>query len=73
MNRIVIAIFALASVQLVSSQTTACLNALTALSSDRACSSGDTDTVCMGTCRTLYDDIIAICDDEVSSLTAMYV
>ena len=61
MNRIVIAIFALAFVQLVSSQTVACVNALMALNSDPACSSVNGSTVCMETCRTLYDDIIATC------------
>ena len=65
MNRIIIAIFALAFVQLVSSQT--CQQAQTALFADATCNSTDAATVCMGTCRTLYDSVISNCDNTVSS------
>ena len=67
MNRIIIAIFALVFVQLVSSQTLACQQAQTALFTDATCSSTDAATVCMGTCRTLYDNVISNCDNAVSS------
>ena len=67
MNQIAIAMFALAFVRLASGQ--ACLNAQTALVNNPTCASAvDAATVCMGTCRTLYDDIISNCDDTVSSL-----
>ena len=66
MNRIIIAFFALAFVQLVSSQTP-CLDAIAALGSDLTCAGAtDAATICMGTCRTLYDNIISSCDSVVS-------
>ena len=69
MNRIIISFLALAFLQLVSSQT-ACLDAQTALSSDLTCvSASDAATVCMGQCRTLYDNIISSCDNAVSLLS----
>ena len=71
MDRIVIAICALAFVQLhvVSSQT--CQQALSdfEFNSDFACASSmDPPTVCMGACRTLYDNVISSCDNIVSLL-----
>ena len=69
MDRIVTAICALAFVQLhvVTSQT--CQQALSDLNSDFTCASSiDPPTVCMGACRTLYDNVISSCDNTVSLL-----
>lgn len=65
MNRITVAVFSLAFLQLVSSQT-ACNDAFRALTNNPTCISKNA-TVCMGTCRTLYDNIISSCDNTVSS------
>ena len=66
MNRIIITLFALALVQLVSSQT-ACLDAQTALATDLSCAAAtDAATICIGTCRDLYADIIDNCNATVS-------
>ena len=44
---------------------------LSALESDTTCANAtDANTVCMGTCRVLYDDIINNCDATVSVLIA---
>ena len=66
MNRIIIEILALCFVQLVSSQIT-CEQAKLNLNGDSTCESSiDTATVCIGTCRKLYDDVISSCDNAVS-------
>lgn len=71
MNRIaVIVLFAYALVELVSSQTN-CTDAQMQLVNDTSCQEAaitleNVDVVCMGTCRTLLDTIIASCDNEVS-------
>ena len=66
MNRIIIAIFALAFVQLVSSQT-ACQQANLDYATDATCpGSTDPSVVCMGSCRTLIDNVISNCDNTVS-------
>ena len=70
MNRIVFSLFAFAFVQLVNSQT-ACLNAQTALATDATCvaafsTATDFSAICMGSCRTLFDNIIRDCDATVS-------
>ena len=72
MNQIIITLFsALAFVQLVSSQTP-CLDAQTALSSDLTCvSATDAATICLGGCRSLFDDIINNCDTTVSEYSQL--
>ena len=70
MTRIFFIIIALAFVQLVNGQG-ACITAQTNLAGNTACVSAfsigtDTDTICMGTCRDLFDAIISNCDAEVS-------
>ena len=71
MNRIVFSLFIFAFVQLVNSQQ-ACLNATAALTANIACNTAfavgtDASTLCMGTCRELFNDIIDNCNDSVSS------
>ena len=72
MIRISFAILALVFVQLVNGQdSAACTTAQTNLATNTECitafSTGtDTDVICMGTCRDLFDAIIAECDDTVS-------
>ena len=73
MNRIILALVVLAFVQLVKGQlpSQACLDAITALNSDATCtaalSSGtDFSAICMGSCRTLFNNIINSCDATVS-------
>ena len=70
MNRIVFSLFAFAFVQLVNSQT-ACLDAQAALATDATCAAAfsngtDFSAICMGSCRTLFDNIISNCDNSVS-------
>ena len=70
MNRINVALFALAFVQLVKCQTP-CLDAQAALSSSVACVTAisvgtDRNTLCMGTCLDLMNAIINDCDAMVS-------
>ena len=76
MIRIIITLFAFASVQLVSSQLDDCTQAVTAFSTDATCSTAittpDTDTLCMGNCRTLLDDILSNCDETVSLKTLIF-
>lgn len=71
MNRIIIAPFALAIVQLASSQSSACDQALLDLRADSACNAtvaaSDSATVCMGSCRALIDNVTSNCDNGVSS------
>ena len=67
MNRIIIVLFALAFVQLVSSQTT-CSDARTALLNNITClTTTDVATVCNGTCRTIFDNIRSNCDNDTVS------
>ena len=67
MNRIIIALFAFAFVQIVSSQLTACQQAQADYTSDLTClGATDVSTICMGNCRTLLDNIISTCDNVVS-------
>ena len=72
MNRIVIALFVLALVQLVNSEVnsqTPCFNAVQTFYNDTICSFAVAyDTACIGTCRNLFDNIIAECQgvNEVS-------
>ena len=66
MNRIIIAIFALAFVQLVSSQT-ACQQAQLDYATNLMCAAAtDTATLCMGDCRTLLDNVLSECDSACS-------
>ena len=45
----------------------ACTDAATALASNSACATAtDANTICTGTCRDLYNDIIDNCDATVS-------
>ena len=67
MNRIIIALFAFAFVELGSSQLTACQQAQLDYASDLTCASAtDPSVVCMGNCRTLIDNAISNCDNTVS-------
>ena len=73
MNRIILTLVVLAFVQLVKGQvpSQACLDATTAVNSDATCSAAlfngtDFNAICMGSCRTLLDNIITNCDNEVS-------
>ena len=64
-------VFALAFVQLANAETAACLDAQATLFTNATCLqalSGGTDvgTICMGSCRTLVNDIINNCDAAVS-------
>ena len=76
MNRITIALFAFAFVQLVSGQD-ACQQVLTAFSTDVTCvtalSTLDGDTICTGNCRTLLDTILSDCDNTVSLKTLIFI
>ena len=67
---IIFIIIALAFVQLVNGQD-ACVTAQTNLAGNILCVSAfsigtDADTICMGTCRDLFDAIISNCDATVS-------
>ena len=69
-SRIVFALVALSFVQLVNSQM-ACSDAQTALNRATTClaafSAGtDSDVICIGSCRTIFDNIINSCDSTVS-------
>ena len=70
MIRIIFAILALVFVQLVNGQdacSTAQTNLVTNVECTAAFSTGtDVDAICMGTCRDLFDAIIAECDATVS-------
>ena len=45
-----------------------------ALAADTACATAtDAATVCMGNCRTLYDNVINNCDDAVSECIASHI
>ena len=70
MNRIVFSLFAFAFVQLVSSQPDACDSAQTDLALNDTCFAAFTGTnfsvICMGSCRTLVDNIINNCNVTVS-------
>ena len=75
MKRIIIVVFTLIFVQLVKSQTPAlsrrtqiCLDAITVRERDEICSGvneTDPNTLCVGACQDLVDDIIDNCDNEV--------
>ena len=66
MNRIIIALFAFAFVQLVSSQD-ACQRAKFEYVTDVTCANAtDASTICVGYCGTLLDNIISSCDNVVS-------
>ena len=71
MNRIIIALFALAFMHLASSQLSACNQAQLDLTSDSDClpaaAALNSSVVCMGSCRTLIDNVISNCDNTVSS------
>ena len=72
MNQFVFAILAFGFVQLANTQT-ACLDAHTTLLTDATCvaafSAGtDASTICVGSCRNLFDNIICNCDAAVSWL-----
>ena len=72
MNRIIIALFALAFMHLASSQLSACDQAQLDLTNDPDCVVGgigaiDAPVVCMGSCRSLIDNVISNCDNTVSS------
>ena len=74
MNRVIFVIISLAFVQLVSSQSQACTNAISALrrntaSTDAFAAGRGSDVTCTGTCRNLIDDIISNCDASVSQST----
>ena len=73
MNRIILPLVAVAFVQLVNGQlpTQACTDATTALATNAGCAAAfatatDASTLCMGTCRDLFNDIISNCDASVS-------
>ena len=71
MNRIIIALFALAFMHLASSQLSACNQAQLDLTSDSACLAAvgalNSSVVCMGSCRSLIDNVTSNCDNTVSS------
>ena len=66
MNRIIVALFALAFMHLASSQQSACNQAEIDLSNDTTCLAGllavNSSVICMGSCRTLIDDVINYCN-----------
>ena len=67
MNRIIVALFAFAFLQLVSSQLDTCQQAQVDYSTDLTCAGAtNASTLCMGNCRTLLDNIISNCDNVVS-------
>ena len=69
MKRIIIAVFTLIFVQLVKSETQACIDAITVRAGNDICTGvngTDPNILCMGTCRNLIDNIIDNCDNEVS-------
>ena len=73
MNRIILALVVLAFVQLVKGQlpSQACIDATTALVVVDRCRAAfntgtDFSTICMGSCRTLFNNIINNCDATVS-------
>ena len=72
MNRIILALVVLAFVQLVKGQPSqACMDATTALGADDTCTAAfttgtDFSAICMGSCRTLFNNIISDCDATVS-------
>ena len=69
MIQIIFAIFALVFVQLVNGQLDACQTAQANLGLNSACvtalSELNTDMICMGECRALFDAIIDACDNSV--------
>ena len=72
---IVFAFFALAFVQLANAQIAGCSDAQSSLMTDATCLAAisaetDVETICMGSCRSLIDDIINNCDAAVSWLKA---
>ena len=71
MNQIIIALFALAFMHLASSQLSACNQTQLDLTSDSDCIAGigavNSSIVCMGSCRSLIDNVISNCDNTVSS------
>ena len=69
MNRIIVALCALASLQLVKGQEN-CLDAQTNLNSNAICFTAigtgtDVNTLCMGTCRYLIDAVLSYCNNTV--------
>ena len=49
---------------------TPCGMAISTLSSNTCINATDANTLCMGTCRTLYDNVLSNCDNAVSSLAS---
>ena len=59
-------------IQLASCQDAACLSALSALSAQTQCISGDdVSVVCQEPCRGYYDDVFAACPASVSLYVAI--
>ena len=78
MNRIILAVVFFLFVQLAKSQlpSQACIDAQTALATNTACTAAlgsgtNFSAICMGSCRTLFDNIIDNCDNAVSCYRAI--